>query len=68
MSLGAYDVLQATGQLPEPEWPNLPFKELLRIAFKDRFIGAGRGWASGAVVGTWAGQVWPAGTPGPSSW
>jgi hypothetical protein len=38
MSLGAYDVFRATGQFPEPEWPDLSFKELLRIAFKDRFI------------------------------
>jgi hypothetical protein len=38
MSLGAYDVFRATGQLPEPEWPDLPFKDLLRIAFKDRYI------------------------------
>ena len=38
LSLGAYDVFGATGQLGEPEWPDLPFRELLRIAFKDRFI------------------------------
>jgi hypothetical protein len=38
MSLGAYEVFQATGQLNEPEWPETPFHELLRIAFKDRFI------------------------------
>jgi hypothetical protein len=38
MGLGAYDVFQASGQLPEPEWPDVPFRELLRIAFKDRFI------------------------------
>lgn len=38
MSLGAYDVFKAEGQLSEPEWPELPFGDLLRIAFKDRFI------------------------------
>jgi hypothetical protein len=38
MSLGAYDVFQASGQLPEPDWPDVPFRELLRVAFKDRFI------------------------------
>ena len=38
MSLGAYDVFAATGQLSEPEWPTIPFKELLRVAFKGRFI------------------------------
>jgi hypothetical protein len=37
-SLGAYEVLQATGNYPEPEWPDIPFQELVRIAFKDRFI------------------------------
>jgi hypothetical protein len=40
MALGAYEVFEATGQLPEPGWPDLPFRELLRIAFKDRFITA----------------------------
>jgi hypothetical protein len=38
MGLGAYDVFQATGPLPDPDWPGVPFRELLRVAFKDRFI------------------------------
>ncbi len=38
MSLGAYEVFEATGNLPEPEWPNKTLEELLEIAFKDRFI------------------------------
>jgi hypothetical protein len=38
MALGAYEVFQAVGQLDEPEWPSTPFSELLRVAFKDRFI------------------------------
>jgi hypothetical protein len=38
MSLGGYDVFEAGGQLGEPEWPSVPFKELLRVAFRDRFI------------------------------
>jgi hypothetical protein len=38
MGLGACDVFQATGNLPEPEWPDVPLRELLRVAFKDRFI------------------------------
>lgn len=37
LGLGAYDVAYAE-QLPDPEWPDLPFRELLRLAFKDRFI------------------------------
>jgi hypothetical protein len=37
-SLGAYEVFVATGNLPEPEWPDASFQELLKIAFKDRFI------------------------------
>jgi hypothetical protein len=40
MALGAYEVFQATGTIPEPEWPPQPFKELLRVAFRDRFIDA----------------------------
>ena len=37
-SLGGYDVLQAMSQYAEPEWPDLPLPELLRLAFKDRLI------------------------------
>jgi hypothetical protein len=38
MGLGGYEVWQANGQLPELAWPDVPFRDLLRIAFKDRFI------------------------------
>ena len=37
-NLGAYEVHFAGGELPEPEWPDLSFQELLRIAFKDHVI------------------------------
>jgi len=36
--LGAYDVFEARGELPDPEWPPTPFQELLRVAFKGHFI------------------------------
>lgn len=38
MSLGAYDVWQTEGPLPEPQWPETSFKDSLRTAFKDRLI------------------------------
>jgi hypothetical protein len=38
MALGAYEVWDATGELGEPEWPDKPFRGLLAIAFKGRFI------------------------------
>lgn len=38
MALGGYDVYEATGELPEPEWPDITFGEILKIAFKDHFI------------------------------
>ena len=38
MSLGAYEVFKATGDIPEPEWPETPFRELLRVSFKDKLI------------------------------
>lgn len=37
-SLGTYDVMTATAELSEPEWPHAPFRKLLEIAFRDRFI------------------------------
>ena len=38
MALGGYEVYTASGELGAPTWPDLPFKDLLRIAFKDRYI------------------------------
>jgi hypothetical protein len=38
MSLGAYDVSLATGRLPDPEWPEMSFNEIMRIALRDRYI------------------------------
>jgi hypothetical protein len=38
MALGAYDVFEATAQVTEPSWPDYPFRDLLRVAFKDRLI------------------------------
>ncbi len=38
MDVGAYDVFTTSAPLPEPEWPDVQFRELLKIAFKDRFI------------------------------
>ena len=33
MSLGAYEIFEAAGDLPEPEWPDLSFPEIINIAF-----------------------------------
>lgn len=38
MSLGAYDVYEATANLPDPEWPTQAFGELIEISFRDRLI------------------------------
>jgi hypothetical protein len=38
MNLGAYQIYEAEGQIPEPQWPDLPYQELLRISFRDRMI------------------------------
>jgi hypothetical protein len=40
LSLGAYDVFQATGPLPDPRWPDEPLRDLLKIGFKGRYIEA----------------------------
>ena len=38
MSLGAYEISEAIADYGQPEWPNLPFREILKIAFKNRLI------------------------------
>jgi hypothetical protein len=39
MDLGAYEISEAEGVFPEPEWPEQSMSELLSIAFKGRIIG-----------------------------
>jgi hypothetical protein len=38
MSAASYAVFEATGNLPDPQWPELTFQEILKLAFKTRFI------------------------------
>lgn len=40
MDLKAYEVFVAQASWPEPEWPELSFGEILRIAFKGRVVEA----------------------------
>jgi hypothetical protein len=38
MHLGAYEVFTAQGELSAPNWPDVPFADLLRIAFRDKYV------------------------------
>ena len=38
MDLGAYEVAQASPDIPAPEWPEYTLHELLKIAFRDKLI------------------------------
>ena len=38
MSAGCNDVYVAPESLPPPEWPEIPFADVLKIAFKGKFI------------------------------
>jgi len=38
MSLGAYEIFEASGELPDPVWPECSFQEILKIAFRDRIV------------------------------
>ncbi len=38
LSLGAYDIWEASSTIPDPQWPEESFQELLRLAFKDRYV------------------------------
>jgi hypothetical protein len=38
MSLGAYEIFEAIGNPPEPVWPDISFKEILKIAFRERIV------------------------------
>ncbi len=38
MSLGAYEIFEASSTIPDPQWPEVSFQELLRIGFRGRLI------------------------------
>lgn len=38
MSLGAYEVFAAKATIPEPKWPDMSFRDILAVAFKDKRI------------------------------
>jgi len=38
MSLGAYEIFEAEGKIPDPEWLEYSFQEFLQIALRDRII------------------------------
>jgi hypothetical protein len=38
MALGAYEMFEAAGTIPDPEWPPLSFQELVRIAFHHQYV------------------------------
>lgn len=38
MSLGAYEFFEALGDLPEPDWPDVSFEEIINVAFRGNYI------------------------------
>jgi hypothetical protein len=38
MNLGAYDIFKAESVITEPEWPQLGFWDLIKLAFRDHLI------------------------------
>jgi hypothetical protein len=38
LSLGAYEITVAAGEMAEPVWPDLSFQDLVRIAYRERII------------------------------
>ncbi len=38
MALGAYEVFEASANLPAPEWPEVSFEQLLKVAFGKRYV------------------------------
>lgn len=40
MSLGAYEIFEASGQLPDPAWPDVSFTQLMNLAFRGKVIDA----------------------------
>lgn len=38
MSLGAYEVFTASSDIQDPDWPEVSFADIIRIAFRDQLI------------------------------
>ena len=37
-SLGAYEIYEASGDLADPEWPDISFQKIIEVAFRANFI------------------------------
>jgi hypothetical protein len=54
MGLGAYDIFEAENvSIPDPTWPSESFEEIVRVAFRDRFVDS----ADHAVIKRLRGQL-----------
>src|SRR6266481_9109402 len=59
MSLGAYEISEATADLPDPVWPaDLTFAEILKVAFRDRYVDS-PDHPPVKRLGTWRGRYTP---------
>jgi hypothetical protein len=38
MNLGAYEVFKASGDIPEPTWPDNSLEDIIKTAFKGKFV------------------------------
>jgi hypothetical protein len=38
MSLGAYEIFEPIGDISAPDWPDISFEEILKVAFRDRIV------------------------------
>jgi len=38
MGMSCYDIFQANGNLPDPQWPDMSFEDIFRIAVRDKII------------------------------
>jgi hypothetical protein len=38
MAISAYEMYEASGEIPEPAWPEIPFEDILQIAFRGHVI------------------------------
>jgi hypothetical protein len=38
MSLGAYEIFEPLGDISAPNWPDISFEEILKVAFRDHIV------------------------------
>jgi hypothetical protein len=51
LKTGAYEIRLPRGQIPDPQWPNYSFNEILQLAFQDSYVDSLQHFVAKRLIG-----------------